>query len=134
MTQEQDELDAYFWKRTRIIILVLPLVTVAGLWPYNDSRFNSVRYHSDKTAAVVTGKKEEGTWLQWLHVKQDGRYLVTYDYMIEDEKFTTTEDMGYRECFDAAQPGQQIYIYFDREHPTQSYSECHLNRLTGSKQ
>ena len=130
MTQEQDELDAYFWKRTKVIVIVLPLVTLAGLLigPYRENRYDSVRYHSDKTAAVVTGKRENAAW----H-RQSEQYLVTYDYSIEDEKFTTTEDIGHRECFDTMTVGQQIYIYYNRDHPEQSYTECRLNHLISKK-
>lgn len=130
MTQEQDELDAYFWKRARIIVIVLPLLTVAGLMvgPYGENRYESVRYHSDKTAAMVKGKTEYAPWYR-LHPQ----YLVTYEYSIGDEKYTATEDMEYKECFDAVTVGRQTYVYFDRSRPDQSYTECHLNRLTARK-
>jgi len=122
--QEQDELDAYFWQRTRKIVVVIVLFTLGGLMigPYQERRFHSVKYRSDKTAAAVTGKKEYAAWYSVYDT-----YQVTYDYSVEDETFTTTEEIEYKECFDRMVVGQQIYIYYDRNQPEKSYNECDIN-------
>jgi hypothetical protein len=130
VTTEQDELDAYFWKRTKIIVIIVPLATIGGLLagPFKENRYDSVIYHSDKTAAVVADKTEYTPWYAL-----DSRYRVTYDYTIEDRSYRNTEDMKYKGCFDKLIAGQQTYIYYDRNQPQQSYTECNLNRLAGRK-
>lgn len=142
--EEQSALDAYFWKRTRGIIVVLLLVTLYGWWggsledlsqgrlrsgPNGVNKYESVVLHSDKLVGVITGKKELHRW--WPPFT---RYQVSYEYTIGDDRHQATEQLDdARECYDALTVGQQAYIYYNRDVPEQTFTECHFKMLVNKK-
>lgn len=133
MTDEEDALNAYLKKRSLVVIIGLPLITAIALTasPWRGNPYNSVYYHSDKTAAVVTGKEEFTPWYSSFFPSAFTQWQVTYRYSIEGTDYTNTEDTGYKDCFDKMTVDQQTYIFFDKEKPGQSYTECKLRHLVG---
>jgi hypothetical protein len=137
VTDQEDALNAYLKTRSICVIIGLPLITAIALTasPFKGNPYNSVYYHSDKTAAVVTGKEEITPWY-FAFLPQSPmftQWLVSYRYSIGDAHYTHTEDTEDKNCFDKMDVDQQIYIFFDKEKPEQSYTECKLNRLTGRR-